>query len=57
MSIKVFEIGLMKTGSSSLGKAYEILGYKHKGWKKIPGGDNNTSIGILVPITALIGIR
>jgi len=32
MSIKVFEIGLMKTGSSSLGKAYEILGYKHKGW-------------------------
>ena len=32
-------------------------GYKHKGWKKIPGGDNNTSMGILVPIEALIGIN
>ena len=32
-------------------------GRKHKGWKKIPGGDDNTSMGILVPITALIGIR
>jgi hypothetical protein len=38
---------------------YQLMkeGYKHKGWKKIPGGDNNTSWGILVPITALIGIR
>lgn len=29
---KVFEIGVMKTGTSSLGKAFEILGFKHKGW-------------------------
>ena len=32
-------------------------GHKNKNWKKIPGGDDNTSMGILVPIMALIGIR
>lgn len=31
---KIFEIGLFKTGTSSLGKAFEILGYKHMGWNK-----------------------
>ena len=30
--MKVFEIGKMKTGTTSLGRAFEILGYKHKGW-------------------------
>ena len=30
--MKIFEIGLMKTGTTSLGKAYELLGLKHKGW-------------------------
>ena len=30
--MKVFEIGMMKTGTTSLGRAFEILGYKHKGW-------------------------
>lgn len=29
---KIFEIGVMKTGTTSLGKAYEILGYRHCGW-------------------------
>lgn len=29
---KIFEIGIYKTGTSSLGKAYEILGYRHMGW-------------------------
>ena len=28
--MKVFEIGVAKTGTTSLGKAYEILGFKHK---------------------------
>ena len=28
--IKVFEIGVAKTGTTSLGRAYEILGFKHK---------------------------
>jgi hypothetical protein len=30
--MKIFEIGVMKTGTTSLGKAYEILGYKQMGW-------------------------
>ena len=30
--MKIFEIGMMKTGTTSLGRAFEILGYKHKGW-------------------------
>jgi len=30
--MKIFEIGMMKTGTTSLGQAFEILGYKHKGW-------------------------
>jgi len=29
---KVFEVGLPRTGTTSLGKAYEILGFRHKGW-------------------------
>lgn len=29
---KVFEIGDPKTGTSSLGKAFEILNLRHKGW-------------------------
>tara|TARA_R100001244_G_scaffold72395_1_gene58474 strand:+ start:305 stop:880 length:576 start_codon:yes stop_codon:yes gene_type:complete len=29
--MKIFEIGVSKTGTTSLGKAYEILGFKHKG--------------------------
>ena len=29
---KIFEIGIYKTGTSSLGKAYEILGFRHMGW-------------------------
>lgn len=33
--MKIFEIGLMKTGTTSLGKAYEHLGLKHKGWDRI----------------------
>lgn len=28
--MKVFEIGVAKTGTTSLGRAYEILGFKHK---------------------------
>ena len=28
--MKIFEIGVAKTGTTSLGKAYEILGFKHK---------------------------
>ena len=28
--MKVFEIGVAKTGTASLGRAYEILGFKHK---------------------------
>jgi len=30
--MKIFEIGVMKTGTSSLGKAFEILNFKHLGW-------------------------
>ena len=30
--MKIFEIGLMKTGTTSLIKAYKILGYRYKGW-------------------------
>ena len=29
---KVFEIGSPKTGTTSLGKAFELLGFRHKGW-------------------------
>jgi len=29
---KIFEIGVMKTGTSSFGTAMRMLGYKHKGW-------------------------
>lgn len=29
---KIFEIGLPKTGTTSLGMAYEILGFKKRGW-------------------------
>lgn len=29
---KVFEVGSPKTGTTSLGRAFEILGLKHKGW-------------------------
>jgi hypothetical protein len=29
---KVFEIGVMKTGTTSLGQAFGILGYKPRGW-------------------------
>jgi len=32
---KVFEIGSPKTGTSSLGLAFGILGLKHKGWDRI----------------------
>jgi hypothetical protein len=32
--MKIFEIGIMKTGTSSLGLAYEKLGFKHKGWSE-----------------------
>jgi hypothetical protein len=28
--MKIFEIGVAKTGTTSLGLAYEILGFKHK---------------------------
>lgn len=31
---KVFEVGDPKTGTTSLGRAFEILGLKHKGWDK-----------------------
>lgn len=31
---KVFEVGSPKTGTSSLGVAFEILGLKHKGWDR-----------------------
>ena len=31
---KVFEIGVPKTGTTSLGKAYSILGLKQKGWSE-----------------------
>lgn len=30
--MKIFEIGLMKTGTTSLGRAYEKLMFKHMGW-------------------------
>ena len=33
--MKIFEIGVMKTGTTSLGRAYEILGFRHKGVSKI----------------------
>ena len=29
---KIFEIGVQKMGTTSLGRAYEILGLKHMGW-------------------------
>ena len=29
--MKIFEVGIMRTGTTSLGLAYEILGFKHKG--------------------------
>jgi hypothetical protein len=32
---KVFEIGAPKTGTSSLGRAYEILGLRHRGYSPI----------------------
>ena len=32
--MKIFEIGLMKTGTSSLGRAYEIMGFTHKGFSE-----------------------
>ena len=32
-------------------------GHKNKKWKKVKGGDNNSSLGILVPISALMSIR
>ena len=28
--MKIFEIGVAKTGTTSLGRAYEILGFNHK---------------------------
>ena len=33
--MKIFEIGVSKTGTTSLGRAYEILGFRHKGVSKI----------------------
>ena len=32
--MKIFEIGVPKTGTQSLGKAFEILGFTHKGFSK-----------------------
>lgn len=32
---KIFIIGLSKTGTTSLGDAFSILGYKRLGWKEI----------------------
>ncbi len=29
---KVFEVGMAKTGTTSLGDAFKILGFRHKGW-------------------------
>jgi len=29
---KIFEVGVMKTGTTSLGRAFEILGFRKKGW-------------------------
>jgi hypothetical protein len=31
--MRIFEIGVMKTGTTSLGKAFRILGFKHVGWR------------------------
>ena len=33
--MKIFEIGVSKTGTTSLGRAYEILGFRDKGVSKI----------------------
>ena len=33
--MKIFEIGVSKTCTTSLGRAYEILGFRHKGVSKI----------------------
>ncbi len=33
--MKIFEIGVMKTGTTSLGVAFEKLKFKHKGWDPI----------------------
>ena len=30
--MKIFEVGMEKTGTTSLGRAYEILGFRHQGW-------------------------
>ena len=29
--MKIFEIGVLKTGTTSLGRAFEILGFTHQG--------------------------
>ena len=29
--MKIFEVGVLKTGTTSLGRAYEILGFTHQG--------------------------
>jgi hypothetical protein len=29
--MKIFEVGVMRTGTTSLGRAYEILGFNHRG--------------------------
>ncbi|HMB92466.1 MAG TPA: sulfotransferase [Rhodothermales bacterium] len=40
---KVFGVGYLKTGTTSLRRAFEQLGYKHCGWSKarpVQGGDS-----------------
>ena len=32
--MKIFEIGERRTGTTSLGRAYEILGFKQRGWDR-----------------------
>ena len=46
---KIFEIGVMKTGTTSLGCAFEILGFKKKGWsadvvRKFQESNNNYDV-------------
>jgi hypothetical protein len=33
--MKIFEVGVMRTGTTSLGRAYEILGFNHRGCSHI----------------------
>ena len=49
---KIFEIGSPKTDTSSLGRAFKILGLKHKGWDSYLHDKYKTGVYIEILETA-----